>query len=39
MFVGTTGHDDQKGDNPVLNGMYGHPNLREYLYMPASAYY
>jgi len=25
-FVGTTGHDDQqKRDNPVLNGMSGHP--------------
>jgi len=25
MFVGTTGHGDQKGDNHVLNGTYGHP--------------
>lgn len=22
MFVGTTGHDDQIRDNPVLNGTY-----------------
>jgi len=26
-FVGTTGNDDQKRDNPVLNGTSGHPNL------------
>lgn len=26
-FVGTRGHDTQKKDNSVLNGMYGHPIL------------
>jgi hypothetical protein len=26
-FVGTTGHNDKKRDNPVLNGTYGHPKL------------
>jgi len=28
MFAGTTGHDDQKGDNHFLNWTYdGHPNI------------
>jgi hypothetical protein len=26
-FVGATGSDDQKRDNPVLNGRSGHPNV------------
>jgi hypothetical protein len=26
-FVGTMGHNDKKGDNPVLNGSYGHPRV------------
>jgi hypothetical protein len=29
-FVGTTGHNDKKRDNTVLNGTYGHPNLYQY---------
>jgi hypothetical protein len=26
-FVETTGRDDQKRDNPVINGTSGHPKL------------
>jgi hypothetical protein len=26
-FVGTTGQNDKKWDNPVLNGTYGHLSL------------
>jgi hypothetical protein len=26
-FLGTTGHNDNKSNNPVLNGTYGHPKL------------
>jgi hypothetical protein len=26
-FVGTTGRDNQKRDNPVLNGTSGHPTV------------
>jgi hypothetical protein len=30
-FVGTTGHNDKKRGNSVLNGTYGHPNLEQTL--------
>jgi hypothetical protein len=30
-FVGTMGHDDQKKDNPILNGTSGHPSYVMHL--------
>lgn len=31
MFVGTTEYDDQKKDNLVLNGTFGHPRVVNHI--------
>lgn len=32
-FIGSTRHDFQKRDNPVLNGTYSYHTLRKSLYV------